>query len=419
MKALHLSTFDTIGGAARAAYRVHQGLQKIGVDSWMLVQKKASKNPNVVAPPTFIGQASGRVRATIDNFALRPYPRVNKATFDIQRTPNPLLPRLNQLAPDIVNVHWTQNSYLPIEVLGRIHQPIVWTLMDMWPFTGGCHYTQACDRYTQSCGTCPQLGSQRPNDLSHKVWQRKAKAWKNLNLTIVAPTHWLADCARASSLFKHHRIDVIPFCLDTDWFKPIDKTAARAALNLPPDKKLILFGAISATQDRRKGFHLLQPALQQLAQTELKEQVAVVVFGSSKPEQPVDLGFEAHYLGHLNDDVSLALAYSAADVFVAPSLQEAFGQTASEAMACGTPAIAFKGTGLADIIDHQHNGYLANPFEVDDLAQGIAWVLADPQRHQMLQSQAHQKAKTDFALELQGQRYKALYEDLLSQSPKA
>ncbi len=416
MKVLHLSTFDTIGGAARAAYRVHEGLRAVGADSWMLVKKKASDDSQVVGPKTVLGKWTGRVRAEIDELALRPYPNVNRSTFDAQAVPDGLLPQINRINPDIVNLHWILNSFLRVETLARVKRPLVWTLMDMWSFTGGCHYTQECEKYTQTCGSCPQLGSTHELDLSRQVWQRKAQAWPDLDLTLVAPTHWLADCARASALFKHRRIEVIPFGLDTNSFRPVDQQDARAALKLPPHKQLILFGAISATIDQRKGFHLLQPALQQLAQSSLGQQAEVVVFGSSAPDEPVDLGFKAHYLGHL-DNAGLTLAYSAADVFVAPSLQEAFGQTASEAMACSTPVIAFKGTGLADIVDHQHNGYLATPFEVDDLAKGIAWVLADPERHHGLQLAARQKAEQEYALDLQAQRYLSLYEDLLAQSP--
>lgn len=412
MKILHLSTFDIIGGAARAAFRVHQGLRDIGADSWMLVQKKASTDRAVIAPKTSLGQVTGRVRAELNNLALRSYPHANRGGFSPQWVPDRLLPQIQQINPDIINLHWVANGFLQVETLAHWHKPIVWTLMDMWSFTGGCHYTQACDRYTQSCGACPQLGSQKPGDVSHQVWQRKMKAWKDLNLTLVSPSQWLADCARASSLFRDLRIEIIPFCLDTQVYKPIDKQVARAALNLPQDKQLILFGAISATQDQRKGFHLLQPALQQLAQSELNSQVDVVVFGAAQPETPVDLGFQAHYLGHLNDDVSLALAYSAADVMVAPSTQEAFGQTASEAMACGTPVIAFKGTGLADIVDHQQNGYLATPFEVQDLAAGLFWVLSDRTRHQSLCQVAREKAEREFALNIQAEQYLSLFQDL-------
>ncbi|MDJ0592945.1 MAG: glycosyltransferase family 4 protein [Pleurocapsa sp. MO_226.B13] len=418
MKILHLSTFDIIGGAARAAYRVHQGLRETGVDSWMLVRKRASDDRSVVSPRTVVGQVAGRIRAELNDLALRPYPTSNRSVFDPQQVPDRLLPQITRLNPDVINLHWVLNGYLQVETLARINKPVVWTLMDMWPFTGGCHYTQECERYTQTCGACPQLNSQKNKDLSRRVWQRKHQAWQNLNLTIVAPTHWLADCAKSSALFKDLRIEVIPFCLDTNVYKPIDKQAARAALNLPLDKKLILFGAISATQNRRKGFQLLQPALEKLAQAQLNEQADVVIFGSSRPEKPLDLGFQAHYLGHLNDHVSLVLAYSAADVFVAPSLQEAFGQTASEALACGTPVVAFKGTGLADIVDHQQNGYLAVPFEVDDLARGIAWILEDSDRHLKLLDKARQKAERMFRLELQANRYLDLYKELLKPTLK-
>jgi glycosyltransferase involved in cell wall biosynthesis len=415
VKILHLSTFDTIGGAARAAYRLHEGLQSVGADSTMLVQKKASDNQAVISPKTRLGKSSGRIRSELNKLLLLPYPHAQKSMFSPQWVSDGLQLQIRQVNPDIINLHWVANGFLRIESLKQWNKPIVWTLMDMWPFTGGCHYTQDCENYMQSCGVCPHLSSTKANDLSRQTLQRKAKAWKGLNLTIVSPTKWLADCARSSTLFKDLRIEVIPFCLDTNAYKPIDRHIARDALNLPHDKKLILFGAIDATQDRRKGFHLLQPALQRLAQSKLGPQAEIVVFGSSRPTDPVDLGFPSHYLGHLNDQASLALAYSASDVFVAPSLQEAFGQTASESMACGTPVVAFKGTGLADIVDHQHNGYLANPFEVEDLAQGIAWVLGEQGRHQALQHCARKKAEKEFYLELQAHQYLKLFAELNDQ----
>jgi glycosyltransferase involved in cell wall biosynthesis len=416
VKILHLSTFDLIGGAARAAYRVHEGLCTVGADSWMLVRKKVSDDYRVIGPRTKLNKWIGRVRAEIDGLALHPYSHGDNTAFHAAAVPERLLSKVNRIDPDIINLHYVLNGFLRIETLAKFNRPIVWTLMDMWSFTGGCNYTQGCTKYAQKCGACPVLGSTRESDLSRKTWQRKFKIWEDLDLTLVAPTHWLAACAKESSLFKHRRVEVIPFCLDTNCFKPIHQKKARAVLNLPFHKKLVTFGAVSATGDRRKGFHLLQPALQQLAQTELGQQIEVVVFGASAPKEPLDLGFKTHYLGHL-DNTSLTLAYSAADIFVAPSLQEAFGQTASESMACGTPVVAFNGTGLADIIDHQQNGYLARPFDINDLARGITWVLEDPQRYQVLTTQARQKAESSFSLDLQGQSYKALYHDLLAEGP--
>jgi glycosyltransferase involved in cell wall biosynthesis len=227
----------------------------------------------------------------------------------------------------------------------------------MCPFTGGCHYSRECNKYTQSCGYCPQLKSQQDGDISRWVWWRKTKAWKNLDLTIVTPSQWLANCARNSSLFKDLRIEVIHNGLDIQRFKPIEKNTARHLLGLPQDKQLILFGSVSPTSDNRKGFLLLKPALQKLSQSPmLQERLELVIFGASEPKEPIDVGFKIRYLGRLNDDISLALTYSAADVMIVQSIQEAFGQTASESLSCGTPVVAFNANGLKDIVDHQQNG---------------------------------------------------------------
>ena len=179
-----------------------------------------------------------------------------------------------------------------------------------------------CDRYTASCGACPQLGSSKNWDLSRWVWQRKAKAWRNLNLTIVALSSWLRQCASSSSLFKDLRVELIPNGLDTEKYRPINRKVARELLRLPQDKQLVLFGSLKATSDKRKGFHLLQPALQELSQSGWQDRLEVGIFGAFRPDNPPEFGFQAHYLGKLSDDLSLALVYSAADVFVLPSVQD-------------------------------------------------------------------------------------------------
>jgi glycosyltransferase involved in cell wall biosynthesis len=225
----------------------------------------------------------------------------------------------------------------------------------------------------------------------------------------------MADCARASSLFRQLRIETIPLGLDTDKYKPIDKQVARQLLNLPQDRHLVLFGAADATSDPRKGFDLLRSALQGISNTEWRDRLELVIFGASAPKQPLDLGFKTHYLGFMHDDLSLALIYAAADVMVVPSIQEAFGQTASESLSCGTPVVAFNATGLKDIVDGQLNGYLAAPFDIEDLAKGIVWVLEDRERHQKLQFHAREKALREFATEVQARRYLSLYQDVLSQ----
>jgi glycosyltransferase involved in cell wall biosynthesis len=419
MKVLHLSTHDVGGGAARATYRLHTGLQDIGLQSQMLVQEKSSNDRTVIAPKLRLFQGIAKAKLTFESLPLKLYRQKKNTPFFIQWLPDRIIPKVAQINPDIINLHWISAAFMQIETLPKLKRPLVWTLHDMWGFTGGCHVIGECDRYKISCGSCPQLNSSNEWDLSRWVWRRKVKAWKNLNLTLVSPSSWLAECARSSSLFQNLRIEVIPHGLDTQKYRPINKHFARETLKLPQDKKLILFGAIEATSDRNKGFHLLQPALQELSESGWKDDFEVVIFGASQPENPPDLGFKTHYLGHLYDDISLTTVYSAADVMLVPSLQESFGQTASESLACGTPVVAFNATGLKDIVDHQENGYLANPYEVDDFAKGIAWVLENEQRLEKLSFYARKKAEQEFTLELQARRYSALFQEILMITKKS
>lgn len=410
MNPLIISTSDIDGGAARAAYRLHQSLQDNGTNSQMLVRAKFGVGKAVTAyKPTL-----AKLGPSLDQLPLQLYRNRKRGMYSLQWFPDAIAAKVAKIAPDIINLHWFCNGYLQIETLAKFNKPLVWTLHDMWAFTGGCHYSEDCDRYTNSCGACPQLKSDRNWDLSRWVWQRKLKAWQNLNLTIVSPSTWLAERAKSSALFKDLRVEVIPHGLDTENYQPIERQVARKLLHLPQDKQLILFGASSgAMNDLRKGFHLLYPALQNLSISGWQERVELVIFGASPPENPIDLGFNIRYLGRLHDDITLALAYSAADVTVVPSMQEAYGQTASESIACGTPVVAFNATGLKDIVTHQQDGYLAKPFDVDDLERGIAWVLEERDRHQKLSDRARAKGEQEFALQLQAHRYLSLFTELV------
>jgi glycosyltransferase involved in cell wall biosynthesis len=417
MKVCLLSNSDGRGGAYAAVYRLHQGLRDTGTDSTLLVSDKTRDDYTVLSPTNKLIKGWTKLIPGVDHLPLTSYTQRERTPYSIQWLPDRLVSRVTQINPDIINLHWINAGFLQIETVAKFRQPLVWTAHDMWPFTGGCHYSGECNKYTQSCGYCPQLKSQQDWDISRWVWWRKAKAWKNINLTIVTPSHWLADCAGKSSLFQNLRVEVIANGLDIQRYKPLEKNLARNLLGLPQDKQLILFGALSPTSDHRKGFHLLRPALKKLSQSPiLQEKLELVIFGSSEPKESIDVGFKTHYLGRLNDDISLAIAYSSADVMVVPSIQEAFGQTASESLSCKTPVVAFNVTGLRDIVEHQKNGYLAHPYDIEDLAQGINWVLEDTERYNQLCIQARQKVEREFTLELQAEKYLDLYSDILSKS---
>ncbi|MGB3312380.1 MAG: glycosyltransferase family 4 protein [Nodosilinea sp.] len=414
MKIVHLSTSDLDGGAAKAAYRIHQGLIDVGVDSTMLVRHKLSKDSTVIANKTVLAQIGSKV----DGRPLKRYPQRDRTMFSPQWFPDSVVGRVQALNPDIVHLHWACNGFLQVESLAKFKKPIVWTLHDMWAFTGGCHYTKGCDGYTKSCGSCPQLGSTSAKDLSHNVWQRKAKAWRTLQLTVVTPSHWMAQCARASSLFSQSRIETIANGIDSERYRPIEKSVAREALNLPKDKRLVLFGAGSTTGDQRKGFHHLLAALQRLKPMEWQNRLELVIFGESAGNDALPIPYKTHYLGRLNDDTSIALAYAAADVFLAPSIQDNLPNTVVESLMCGTPCVAFRIGGMIDMIDHEHSGYLAEPFDIDDLSQGIVWTLESDLRRAKLSQHARVQALNKFDVFKQAKKYHFAYESLLKQMSK-
>lgn len=411
MNPLLVSTQDK-HGAGTSAYRLHAGLQRIGVPSKLLVRDQGMDDAAIDAPATELGKGLSRIRQSVDALPLR-WIKPKNPSFSLEWVPDRLVADVKRLSPDLVNLHWICKGYVQIESIAKLGKPVVWTLHDMWAFTGGCHYHEGCDRYQESCGACPQLSNPGVRDASRWVWNRKRRAWTSLNLTVVAPSRWLAECAQSSSLFGNYRVETIPYGLDTEVYKPIERHLARRLLNLPNDKRLVLFGA-TVLSDRRKGWHLLQSALEKLSQSGMREQLECVVFGSYRSEREAR-GIKTHFLGRLNDDVTLALAYSAADVFIAPSIQDNLPNTVMEALACGTPCVAFKIGGMPDMIDHCQNGYLVAPFDVDDLVQGVLWVLGDRERHAQLGSYAREQVEQRFSLERQAYQYQSLFAQVLDQ----
>lgn len=412
MKVLIVSTHDMLGGAARAAYRLHRALLQAGIMSQMLVQSKAGDDPDVLGPVANSEKIAEIFRPVLDSLQLFRYPNRAGTEFSAGRLPlSAMVRKINSSYADLVHLHWICGGMLRVEDLAAIKKPIVWSLHDMWPFTGGCHYNGECERYKHICGSCPVLGSERERDLSRGVFVAKQKTFKKIasNLTLVGVGSWISDCARDSSLLCNKEIYTIPNPIDTACFAPVDRSLARDLLKLPENKKLVLFGAVRATSQPRKGFGQLVDALVHLHD---KENIELLVFGCSRPREEPSCGFNVHYFGHLYDDISLRLLYSAADIMVVPSLQESFGQTATEAMACGVPVVAFGATGLLDIVDHKVNGYLADPFDSVSLAIGINWVL-NSKAYAVLAQNARQKVLRCFDSKIVAKQYIDLYTTIL------
>lgn len=376
MKVLHVSATDKIGGAGIAAYRLHQGLGHADVDSQMLVMRKATSDPTVHRLSSRLNRL-GRIRRRIASHQhqrhLQQNPRhPDSAYWSLNHHAYSIADAINVFNAEVVHLHWIGDNFLPASELSKINAPIVWTLHDMWAFTGGCHYAGDCNSYQKHCGNCPQLKQPSPNDLSQHIHQHKQDALNNLSLTVICPSQWLANCARDSSLLRGQDIRVIPNGIDTTAFKPLETKTARDAFNLPHHKKLVLFGAFGGTSDPRKGFDYLRDALRRLP----NDDIELVVFGAERP-QALDVDLPVHQVGRLSDTVSMALLYSACDVFVLPSVQDNLPNTILEALACGTACVAFDVGGLPDMIQHQQNGYLARLGDLDDLVQGIQWAVSE------------------------------------------
>jgi glycosyltransferase involved in cell wall biosynthesis len=411
-RVLHLSATDTEGGAARGAYWLHRALVAKGFDSLMLVDRKFSDDVRVIAAANG-GRLVRRLRTVADALPLYRYDLTGDSYWSVNWVPTRIGRVVDSINPDVVHLHWSGGGFLPIQALRRFRRPIVWTLRDMWPFTGGCHYTAGCERFHDGCGCCPQLRSHVPHDLSRRIFLRKCAQWGDLDLWIIPISRWLEEAARRSPLFHTHPVEVIPNGLDLQRFRPTDKRLARRAWNLPQDRRLILFGALNATSDRRKGYPALCQTMNTLARAGWDRRAELVVFGADGGDQRDRIGMDVRYVGHLADDRRLALLYSAADVMVVPSLQESFGKTLIEAMACGTPVVAFDSGGPSDIVVHQRTGYLARPFQADDLANGIAWCLngEDHALHLGLAARLHAEARFDIGCI--ANRYCALYHRIM------
>lgn len=412
MKPVLLSQSDTAGGAARASFRLHKALLRHGVSSRMRVGVKKSDLATVDGPSGKLGMAVGLVRPHVGGLLMYLQKSTNPILHSPAILPSGIVRSLNASSAEVLNLHWINNEFLTIEDIGQLRKPIVWTLHDMWPLCGAEHYAPDDISARWRKGYLPgnRTDGHGGLDIDRWAWNRKLRAWRS-QMYIVTPSRWLADCVKGSELLGQKPVIVIPNPLDTRQFQPWPKQLARQMLGLSPEVPLVLFGAIGGGADSRKGWDLLQPALVSLA-NELPR-VESVIFGQSEPVNPPRLGLPMHWMGHLNDDATLALLYSAADVMVVPSRQENLPQSGTEAQACGCPVVAFNCTGLPDVVVHEETGYLAAPYDAEDLAKGIRWVLENQERYSRLSATARVRAMSLWAEEVVVPQYQSVYQQAI------
>lgn len=420
MKITHFSTYDAAGGAARAAQRLHHALVGEGIDSRLVVLRKSGSDPRCerVVPSNWWNEARLELTAAAHN-ALKYRYRADEAfTYDLTMLSAPTSGLVQQATgAAVINLHWTRElltSGQARTVAERTGAAVVMTLMDLAALTGGCHYTIGCTGYQRQCGRCPRLRSDKEHDRSRATWLRRRRNYAATPLTLVACNRWTRDRAHESSLLGTARCEVIPLAIDTELFRPIPKAMARYILGVRPEARVIFCGALQMGQTRKGEAQLLE-ALRRLpaaiAHALRHDQVLVLTAGAKDFAADADFPLPTQHLGLLGDDRSLALAYSAADVFVSASLEDAGPMMVNEALACGTPVAAFEIGTAADFVVHGNTGGLAPRGDAAALSRAIADILLAPDAGSMT-ANCRRTAVNAYSPAVIARRYRALYEEL-------
>ncbi len=406
------------GGAGVAAFRLHKGLRRSGIASKMYVATGKTGEDDV-----YKFQASGGAGQWVRRYAYNKARRfmMRWYGFSPESTQKPFNddgsifgtgPVRNMPGADVINLHWV-SKFIDLQFFfGEVRgdKPVIWTLHDMNPFTGGCHYAEDCDRFTEHCGECPRLASTSKRDYSTKIWQRKKRAFSKLSnedLHIVAPSTWMGKQVRKSSLLGNFPVTVIPYGLDTDVFAPRDSKVAKRALDVPIEAKVILFVA-HQKESERKGFRLLKYALKELSEV---PNLWVLSVGKGG----IEAGTVGRHrdLGYVENRTFLSLIYNAADVFVIPSLQDNLPNTVLESLACGTPVIGFDVGGIPDMVRDGQTGFLVKSNDIQGLANCCRRVLEDKQLQLELSSRCREVVEKEYTLDFQAQCYTEIYENML------
>ncbi|RNC66125.1 glycosyltransferase family 4 protein [Proteiniphilum sp. X52] len=409
MKVLFISTYDIQGGAAIAATRLLHAVRHAGCDASMVVRAKLGDDTTVFTAEskkkrnTFPFYRERGVIYLFNGLSREGLFDVSIANTGVSITK---LPQFKEA--EVIHLHWINQGMLSIKEIGKIFssgKKVVWTMHDMWPITGICHYAVACDAYTFGCGYCPYLKIPSRYDLSFIIFRRKHSTYLTGNITFTACSQWLRELAEQSPLTWGHRITSIPNPIDTETYRPMDKSEMREKLNLPLDKRIILFAAVKAT-DKRKGMDYLVEASGLMAHH--SENLFFLIAGGGEEEIEKQLALPARSMGYISPQQMPEL-YNAVDLFVTPSLHDNLPNTIMEAMACGTPCVGFHTGGIPEMIDHRKNGYVAEYGNAQDLANGLLWTLFEADTG-TLSSNARKKVMEHYAQEIVAQQYKKIYE---------
>jgi glycosyltransferase involved in cell wall biosynthesis len=431
IKVAHFNT-DIEGGAAIAACRLHDSFVDMGIhsrfyyqagkainQSYDIFSNNANKYESQFTNNSFIQKIKRKIinhqkkinylsknKFYLENF-LADYEFFG-VTDLAYRTPS----RYFCKHFNIFNLHWVSELIDYPSFLSSIPDsfPLVWTLHDMNPLTGGCHYSWDCEKYKNTCNSCPQISNSSESDLSFEGFSTKRRLLESKNLHIVSNSHWLESEAKKSQILSNAKsFQTIHYGLDTQLFFPRNKEACKTSLGIDICKTVILFGATSIT-NKRKGINILFEALSKL----YSKNIVLLTFGEIENQELFnDFNFPIKNIGFVNSPTLLSVIYSSADIFVFPSIYEAFGQVALEAMSCQTPVVGFQTGGIPDMIRQGETGLLAINKSADDLSKQIQWAIDHPSETKNMGYNARKIVESEFTLDLQASKYISLYESLI------
>ncbi len=405
MKVLHVGYSDTRGGAAIAMMRLHQSLIDINVDSKVLVAEKISNDSNVIGPSKSLEVILYEIKQILARQKKYIFKKNDNFSHSLNIFRSNIVKKINEINPDIVNLHWINNELMSIGQINEIKQPIVWTFVDMWPMCGGEHYTET-RRYRD--GYLKSNKDVKGFDLNRWLWNKKKKNWEKKIKKVVCISEWLKEKAMESDLFGNSKVEKINCNLDLSLWKPVDKNEAKNILNLPSDKKIFLFVSTNGIEDKRKGFEFVDNALNNLSNSRNDFQLLILGKANSLNKKKYEYKVIDKLLN--GNPIELRLIYSACDLILAPSTLEAFGQVALEGASCGTPTVAFNKTGILDIIEHKVNGYLSNYKDQEDFNEGINWILNNDDKN--LLNNCLKVTKEKFDSRLIANKYLDIYKSL-------
>lgn len=408
MNILHINSNVNVGGAAVAANRLHHGLLQQGINSQFLFKNGEIINDTFIKYPHNF-KLLNKLENKYKKYLLSKYPNRTQTLFSIDNHYGNVSSFINALDIDIVHLHWI-NNFLSVEDIAKINKPIVWSLHDMNTFTGGCHYDEECEGYKSNCSDCKVLNTNKQCDRSRNSLLKKESLWLPKEIIVNGLSKWIAGCAKSSRLFLNSKVVNIPNPIDLELINVIDKLEARTQLNLPKDKKIILFGAWEVS-DPRKGYNHLKNALSKL---KIRREKFILLVLGMLDNNDLEKYFDVISLGFISDSQKMNLIYTAADLFVSPSKQENLSNMIMESLAYGTPVVAFNIGGNGDMITHKNNGYLAKSYEDESMAEGIDWIFEEEERHKQLSSNARQSVLLKFDNKIIIPQYIELYTGILN-----